>query len=206
MYILPQENKFRIFCFKLMNNKWFDRFILFMILASTARLILDTIISGYVSVLTFDILDVFFNCIFFLEAVIKICALGFVMDEGSYLRDNWNKIDIIIVICSIFDFVNLIQKYIIGNQTTSSLQFLKVLRILRTLRPLRFISHNIQLKLIIISLFDSILPIINALLIGLDPIWNIPYCDKITATISVVVGVIGGYLLGDKALTVKKSK
>ena len=165
MYILPQENKFRIFCFKLMNNKWFDRFILFMILASTARLILDTIISGYVSVLTFDILDVFFNCIFFLEAVIKICALGFVMDEGSYLRDNWNKIDIIIVICSIFDFVNLIQKYIIGNQSTSSLQFLKVLRILRTLRPLRFISHNIQLKLIIISLFDSILPIINALLI-----------------------------------------
>jgi hypothetical protein len=52
----------------------------------------------------------------------------------------------------------------------------------------------------------NILAIINALLIGLDPIWNIPYCDKITATISVVVGVIGGYLLGDKALTVKKSK
>ena len=165
MYILPQTSKFRILCFKVMSNKWFDRFILLMILASTARLILDTIISGYISVLTFDILDVFFNCIFFLEAVIKICALGFVMDEGSYLRDNWNKIDIIIVICSIFDFVNLIQKYIIGNQTTSSLQFLKVLRILRTLRPLRFISHNIQLKLIIISLFDSILPIINALLI-----------------------------------------
>ena len=165
MYILPQTSKFRMFCFKLMSNKWFDRFILFMILASTARLILDTIIAGFTSVLTFDILDVFFNCIFFLEAIIKICALGFVMDEGSYLRDNWNKIDIIIVICSIFDFVNLIQKYLIGNQTTSSLQFLKVLRILRTLRPLRFISHNIQLKLIIISLFDSILPIINALLI-----------------------------------------
>ena len=52
----------------------------------------------------------------------------------------------------------------------------------------------------------NILGIINALLIGLDPIWNIPYCDKLTATISVVVGVIGGYLLGDKALTVKKSK
>ena len=52
----------------------------------------------------------------------------------------------------------------------------------------------------------NILAIINALLIGLDPIWNIPYCDKLTATISVIVGVIGGYLLGDKALTVKKSK
>lgn len=67
MYILPQTNKFRMFCLKLMNYKWFDRFILIMILASTARLILDTIISGYISVLTFDILDVVFNLIFSLK-------------------------------------------------------------------------------------------------------------------------------------------
>ena len=167
LYLIPQTNKFRMFCLKLMNNKWFDRFILLMILASTLRLILDTIIAGYYSVLIFDISDAVFNIIFLLEAVIKIIALGFVMDEGSYLRDNWNKIDIIIVICSIFDFANLIQKYIIGVQGSSSYQFLKVLRLLRTLRPLRFISHNVQLKLIIISLFDSILPIINALLIVL---------------------------------------
>ena len=167
LYLIPQTSHFRMFCLKLMSNKWFDRFILFMILASTLRLILDTIISGYESVLTFDILDAVFNILFLLEALIKIIALGFVMDEGSYLRDNWNKIDIIIVICSIFDFVNLIQKYIIGVQGSSSYQFLKVLRLLRTLRPLRFISHNVQLKLIIISLFDSILPIINALLIVL---------------------------------------
>ena len=46
MYILSQTNKFRIFCVKLMTNKWFDRFILLMILLSTVRLILDTIISG----------------------------------------------------------------------------------------------------------------------------------------------------------------
>ena len=162
-YILSQTNKFRIFCLKIMNNKWFDRFILIMILLSTARLIVDTFLNGYTFVLIFDVVDAFFNSVFLLEAVIKICALGFVLDEGSYLRDNWNKIDIIIVICSIFDFENLIEKYAIGNQSNSSLQFLKVLRLLRTLRPLRFISHNIQLKLIITSLFDSILPICNAL-------------------------------------------
>ena len=164
-YVLSQTNKFRIFCLKLMNNKWFDRFILVMILLSTARLILDTFLAGYTFVLIFDYVDAFFNVVFMLEAVVKICALGFVMDEGSYLRDNWNKIDIIIVICSIFDFENLIEKYAIGKQSNSSLQFLKVLRLLRTLRPLRFISHNVQLKLIITSLFDSILPICNALFI-----------------------------------------
>ena len=158
-YLLSQTNKFRILCLKIMNNKWFDRFILIMILLSTARLILDTFLAGYSFVLIFDIVDAFFNAIFMLEAAIKICSLGFVMDEGSYLRDNWNKIDIIIVICSIFDFENLIEKYAIGKSSNSSLQFLKVLRLLRTLRPLRFISHNMQLKLIITSLFESIIPI-----------------------------------------------
>lgn len=48
------------------------------------------------------------------------------------------------------------------------------------------------------------LTIINALLIGLDPIWNIPYADKTIATISVFMAVISTYLLGDKA--VKKMK
>lgn len=43
------------------------------------------------------------------------------------------------------------------------------------------------------------LTILNALLIGLTPIWNIPYADKTTATISVVMAVISTYLLGDKA-------
>lgn len=47
------------------------------------------------------------------------------------------------------------------------------------------------------------LTIINALLIGLDPIWNIPYADKTTATISVVMAVISTYLLGNKALSKK---
>ena len=45
------------------------------------------------------------------------------------------------------------------------------------------------------------LTIINALLIGLDPIWNIPYAGKIIATISVVMAVISTYLLGNKAVT-----
>lgn len=43
------------------------------------------------------------------------------------------------------------------------------------------------------------LTIINALLIGLNPIWNIPHADKVIATISVVMAVISTYLLGDKA-------
>lgn len=45
----------------------------------------------------------------------------------------------------------------------------------------------------------NILAIINALLVGLDPIWNIPYADKISETLIVIMAVIGTYLLGSKA-------
>ena len=165
LYIFAQTNEFRVLCVKIIINKWFDRFILIIILLSTVRLIADTFVRGYFYVFSFEIIDAIFNIIFLLEAVFKICALGFILDEGSYLRDNWNRIDIIIVICSIFDFQNLFTKYVGNGGSTSSLQFLKVFRLLRTLRPLRFISHNMQLKLIITSLFESIIPICTALFI-----------------------------------------
>lgn len=50
----------------------------------------------------------------------------------------------------------------------------------------------------------NVLNIINALLLGLIPIWNIPMGDKLTATICVITGVISTYLLGDKAMNTMK--
>lgn len=50
------------------------------------------------------------------------------------------------------------------------------------------------------------LTIINALLVGLDPIWNIPFADKTIATISVVMAVISTYLLGNKAVSKVKGE
>lgn len=49
----------------------------------------------------------------------------------------------------------------------------------------------------------NILAIVNALLIGILPIWNING-DKITDTIAVIIAVIGTYLLGNKAVAKKK--
>lgn len=45
----------------------------------------------------------------------------------------------------------------------------------------------------------NILTIINALIIGIAPIWNIN-ADKATNTIAVVIAVISTYLLGNKAV------
>lgn len=46
----------------------------------------------------------------------------------------------------------------------------------------------------------NILAIVNVLLIKLQPIWNIPYLDKISETIAVIIAVIGTYLLGSKTI------
>ena len=45
----------------------------------------------------------------------------------------------------------------------------------------------------------NILTIINALIIGIAPIWNVN-ADKVTNTISVVIAVISTYLLSNKVV------
>lgn len=73
------------------------------------------------------------------------------MDEGSYLRDSWNRLDFFIVSTSIIDMI----------LSNTDIPALKVLRMLRMIRPLRVISHNPQLKMIVAALFDSVGSIIN---------------------------------------------
>jgi hypothetical protein len=168
LFIFSQTSAFRIFCKNLIKLKKFDRFILLMIFVSTLRLILDTFIAGEVASKIFDFLDITFTTIFFFEMIIKIIALGFILDEGSYLKNNWNRLDFTIVLFSLIDLQYFIEKYINTsdqNEIVTSFNFLKVLRLLRTLRPLRFISHNVSLKIIIISLFDSLDSIQNVLVI-----------------------------------------
>lgn len=52
----------------------------------------------------------------------------------------------------------------------------------------------------------NILTIINALILGINSVEGItiPYCTQITGVISVIMGVISTYLLGQKALNIKK--
>lgn len=51
----------------------------------------------------------------------------------------------------------------------------------------------------------NVLAIVNALLIGILPIWGVNG-DKVTDTIAVIIAVIGTYLLGNKAVAIKKGK
>jgi hypothetical protein len=49
------------------------------------------------------IVNIIINSIFIFECIVKVISLGFIIDKGSYLRDNWSKLDFLIVIVSILD-------------------------------------------------------------------------------------------------------
>lgn len=51
----------------------------------------------------------------------------------------------------------------------------------------------------------NILGMINALIIGLSPIWNWDL-SKVTDSISIIIGVIGLYLVGGKLFETRKSE
>lgn len=107
--------------------------------------------EAYVS----EILDYIFNAIFFVESVIKIIAFGFILDHNSYLHDSWNRLDFFIVVTSLIDMAF----------ESVDLPVIKILRLLRTLRPLRFISHNRNMKIVVIALLESINPIFNVIIV-----------------------------------------
>ncbi len=100
------ESRIRVFCVNVMLNKWFDRFI-------TASIVINSVLlatkeykenydTGYVSSWNelLEKFDLVFTVIFFIEFLIKVIAMGFVMSKNSYLRDSWNWIDFIIVFIS----------------------------------------------------------------------------------------------------------
>lgn len=116
-----------------------------------------------------DFSDLVFQCLFTVEMVVKILALGLIRPKDAYLRDNWNVIDGLLVVSG---WVTL------GSSNIS------VGRLVRVLRPLRTISHVPGLKLIINSMLASIPQLLNVL--------------GLCAFIFFMFGIVGIQLFGGK--------
>lgn len=46
-----------------------------------------------------DNIQIGFTIVFTLEFILKVLAMGFVIKKHSYIRDGWNVLDFIVVIC-----------------------------------------------------------------------------------------------------------
>ena len=72
------------------------------------------------------VLEYVFQVIYTIEMILKICALGFIWEKYTYMRDGWNVLDFIIVISSWATIY-------LGNSSISVIRTVRVLRTLRTL-------------------------------------------------------------------------
>lgn len=90
--------------------------------------------------------------IFIGEFLIKVIAMGFLLGKNSYLGDNWNKLDFIVVVTGIYGMLGL------GSNNASAL------RTIRLLRPLRSINKVRGIRVIVTSLIDSLPPLANVAL------------------------------------------
>ncbi len=160
LYLLSKENPFRIFCWNIITAEYFEGVILALICANSVKLSVDTYYlqssTSLYDAISTD-LDLLFTISFTLEAAIKVAAMGFVVDNGSYLRDSWSMLDFFIVIASLID----------ACVSQVDIPMIKVLRLFRTFRPLRFITHNVNMRIIVTALFKSLGAILNTLIVVL---------------------------------------
>lgn len=82
-------NPIREFVIKIVVNPWFDRTILFFIVANSVVLALDDPFNPNI---WFQNSDYLFLTVFSIEMILKIIAMGFIMRPYSYLRDSWNVV------------------------------------------------------------------------------------------------------------------
>lgn len=93
-YLFEKKSGFRKVVYNIQVSSIFDNIIMTLIVLSSVKLAVDTYFKeegANPTVLFYsDILDYVFNICFLIECILKIIALGFLMDTGSYLRDGWN--------------------------------------------------------------------------------------------------------------------
>ena len=141
LFCLSNKNKFRQIIQKIVMSNIFTYIINIIIIINCIFLIFETI---NVLQKTTIYSNYIFVSLFCLEAILKIIAYGFILDQNTYLRDPWNWIDFIIVVAGI---INLIFKI---NSNLLSLQ------VFRLLKPLKTMTYSPNLRMFFSTFMNSL--------------------------------------------------
>uniref|UniRef100_A0A8C3NML0 Voltage-dependent L-type calcium channel subunit alpha n=1 Tax=Geospiza parvula TaxID=87175 RepID=A0A8C3NML0_GEOPR len=155
-FIFSPSNRFRVHCHRIVNDNIFTNLILFFILLSSISLAAEDPVRH----LSFrnQILgnaDYVFTSIFTLEIILKMTAYGAFLHKGSFCRNYFNILDLLVVSVSLISF---------GIQS-SAINVVKILRVLRVLRPLRAINRAKGLKHVVQCVFVAIRTIGNIVIV-----------------------------------------
>lgn len=109
--------------------------------------------------------DYAFTGVFTVEMILKVIDLGVIFHQGSYLREFWNVMDAIVVICAAVSFAFDVMSSGQGGSASKNLSTIKSLRVLRVLRPLKTIKRVPKLKAVFDCVVNSLKNVINILIV-----------------------------------------
>uniref|UniRef100_A0A6I8N0E1 Voltage-dependent L-type calcium channel subunit alpha n=1 Tax=Ornithorhynchus anatinus TaxID=9258 RepID=A0A6I8N0E1_ORNAN len=155
-FIFGPSNRFRRQCHRIVNDTIFTNLILFFILLSSVSLAAEDPVrnSSFRNQILFYF-DIVFTAIFTIEIALKMTAYGAFLHKGSFCRNYFNILDLLVVSVSLISF---------GIQS-SAINVVKILRVLRVLRPLRAINRAKGLKHVVQCVFVAIRTIGNIVIV-----------------------------------------
>lgn len=136
----------------IISTSFFDNFTTMVILLNCITMMLNNPIDPNPPQFFADI-EIIFLILYTGEMVLKILGLGFVMGEGSYLRDQWNILDFVIVMTSLSSVGNDVET---ANDDDSGGFNAQGMRSFRVARPLRTISSIKGLKVLVGALISAL--------------------------------------------------
>ncbi|XP_026677370.1 voltage-dependent calcium channel type A subunit alpha-1 [Diaphorina citri] len=146
----------------IVNMKYFDFIIMGVISMSSVALAAEDPVDENASQNHFlEKLDIAFTVVFTMEMVLKVLDLGVLLHPGSYLREFWNIMDAVVVICALFSMGFNSIDFPAGQ----NLSTIKSLRVLRVLRPLKTIKRVPKLKAVFDCVVNSLKNVINILIV-----------------------------------------
>ncbi|KAK1117397.1 hypothetical protein K0M31_016768 [Melipona bicolor] len=162
MFILSPTNPVRRAAHWVVNLRYFDFFIMVVIsLSSIALAAEDPVWEDSPRNEILNYFDYAFTGVFTVEMILKIIDLGIILHPGSYLREFWNIMDAVVVICAAVSFAFDMT----GSSAGQNLSTIKSLRVLRVLRPLKTIKRVPKLKAVFDCVVNSLKNVINILIV-----------------------------------------
>ncbi|XP_054035239.1 voltage-dependent L-type calcium channel subunit alpha-1D [Dryobates pubescens] len=155
-FIFSSTNPIRVGCHKLINHHIFTNLILVFIMLSSVSLAAEDPIRSHSfrnNILGYA--DYVFTSMFTFEIILKMTAFGAFLHKGSFCRNYFNLLDLLVVGVSLVSF---------GIQS-SAISVVKILRVLRVLRPLRAINRAKGLKHVVQCVFVAIRTIGNIMIV-----------------------------------------
>ncbi|XP_041111363.1 voltage-dependent L-type calcium channel subunit alpha-1C-like isoform X2 [Polyodon spathula] len=155
-FVFSHTNKFRISCHKIVNHNVFTNLILFLILLSSISLAAeDPVRNDSFRNKILGYADYVFTGIFTIEIILKMTAYGAFLHKGSFCRNYFNILDLVVVSVSLIS----------SGIQSSAINVVKILRVLRVLRPLRAINRAKGLKHVVQCVFVAIRTIGNIVIV-----------------------------------------